>query len=155
MHTSVTEKLLTRIIAVGSGFTTVFIVSGSVTDPVNVTKQLSLGVTSAMAVGILALGGVHRAFLQSRTLWLFSGLFLASGLSSILMSASPISQGIYGSYGRNNGFLTYLLLVGLLLSTIVLSKRESISKLILWLILNLLFLLDLCSAVKQLECFRC
>jgi hypothetical protein len=135
MLTSDTEKLLTRIIAVGSGFTTVFIVSGSVTDPVNVTKLLSLGVVSALAVGVLVLGGIHRAFLQTKALWIFSGLFLASGLLSILLSDSPISQGLYGSYGRNNGFLAYFFLVGLLLSTLVLSKRESISRIVIWLII--------------------
>jgi len=121
MFTSGTEKLLARVIAVGSGFTTVFIVSGSVTDPVNVTKLLSLGVVSALAVGVLVLGGIHRAFLQTKVLWIFSGFFLASGLASILLSESPISQGLYGSYGRNNGFFAYLFLVGLLLSTVILS----------------------------------
>ncbi len=135
MLTSGTEKLLARFIAVGSGFTTVFIVSGSVTDPVNVTKLLSLGVVSALAVGVLVLGGIHRAFLQTKALWIFAGFFLASGLASILLSESPISQGLYGSYGRNNGFFAYLFLVGLLLSTMILSKRESISRLVLWLII--------------------
>jgi hypothetical protein len=135
MLTSATEKYLARIIAVGSGFTTIFIVSGSVTDPVNVTKMLSLGVASAMAFGVLTIGGLYRAFLQSRTLWVLAGLFILFALASVLMSVSPISQGLYGSYGRNNGFLTYFFLVGLLLSTTVLSRRESISKLVLWLII--------------------
>ncbi len=135
MLTSGTEKLLARVIALGSGFTTVFLVSGSVTDPVNVTKLLSLGVVSAMAVGVLVVGGVPRAFHQSKVLWMFAGLFLVSGLASILLSASPLSQGLYGSYGRNNGLLAYLFLVGLLLSTLVLSKRESISRIVLWLMI--------------------
>jgi hypothetical protein len=135
MLTSGAENLLARVIAVGSGFTTVFVVSGSVTDPVNATKLLSLGVVSAMAVGFLAVGGASHAFLQSKALWTLCGLFLASGLASIFMSASPISQGLYGSYGRNNGFLAYLFLVGLLLSTLILRRRESISRLITWLII--------------------
>jgi hypothetical protein len=129
-----TEKVLARIIAVGSGFTTVFIVSGSVTDPVNVTKLLSLGVVSAMAVGLLALGGFSRILRQAKVLWMFTGLFLTSGLASILVSTSPITQGLYGSYGRNNGLLAYLFLSGLLLSTAALNKRESISSIVVWLI---------------------
>jgi hypothetical protein len=52
------------------------------------------------------------------------------------VSASPISQGLYGSYGRNNGLLAYFFLAGLLLSTIALSKRESISRLVVWLIVS-------------------
>jgi hypothetical protein len=129
------EKTLARIVATGSGFTTIFIVSGSVTDPVNVTKLLTLGVVSSMAMSFLVLGGVTNFFREFRVLWTFCGLFLAGGLLSVLMSASPLSQGVYGAYGRNNGLLAYLFLVGLLLSTLVLSKRDSISRIIIWLII--------------------
>jgi O-antigen ligase len=129
------EKTLARIVATGSGFTTIFIVSGSVTDPVNVTKLLTLGVVSSMAMSFLVLGGVTNFFREFRVLWTFCGLFLAGALLSVLMSASPLSQGVYGAYGRNNGLLAYLFLVGLLLSTLALSKRDSISRIILWLII--------------------
>jgi hypothetical protein len=135
MLTSVTEKYLAQIVAVGSGLTTVFIVSGSVTDPVNVTKLLTLGVGSAMAVSLLVLGGLANFWHVSKTLWIFSALFLMSGIVSILMSASPITQGIYGSYGRNNGFVAYLFLAGLMLSTLAFTQRESFMKLIKWLII--------------------
>jgi hypothetical protein len=129
------EKNLARIVAIGSGFTTVFIVSGSVTDPVNVTKLLVLGVVSAMAAGLLMFGGAVGLFREYRVLLTLTGLFLGSGLTSVLMSSSPMSQGIYGAYGRNNGLLAYLFLAGLLLSTLVFTKRESISRLIKWLII--------------------
>lgn len=129
------EINLARIVAIGSGFTTIFIVSGSVTDPVNVTKLLTLGVVSSMAMSFLVLEGVTNFFRESRALWTFCGLFLAGGLLSVLMSASPLSQGVYGAYGRNNGLLAYLFLAGLLLSTVALSKRESISRIIVWLII--------------------
>jgi hypothetical protein len=135
MLSSATEKFLARIIAVGSGFTTIFIVSGSVTDPVNVTKLLALGVASAMAFGLILQGGLLHIIRESRTYWILAGLFLSSGLISIFTSNSPISQGMYGSYGRNNGLLAYLFLVGLFLATMALNKRESISRLITWLII--------------------
>ena len=118
----------------GSSLTTVFIVSGSVTDPVNVTKLLVLGVVSSMSFSLLLQSGLFGFVRQSRALWILSGIFLTSALASILLSDSPISQGIYGTYGRNNGFLAYLFLVGLFLSTLVLSRRESISRMIVWLI---------------------
>ncbi len=129
------EKNLARIVAIGSGLTTVFIVSSSVTDPVNVTKLLTLGVTSAAAVGLVLLGGLAGAFQKSRALWFLIAFFLSCGFVSVFLSASPISQGIYGAYGRNNGFLAYLFLAGLLLSTLVFTKRESVLGLIKWLII--------------------
>lgn len=134
MLTSVTEKYLAQIVAVGSGLTTVFIVSGSVTDPVNATKLVTLGVVSAMAVSLLVLGGIANFYRISKTLWTLSAFFLISGLASILMSASPLAQGMYGSYGRNNGFVAYLFLVGLMLSTLAFTQRESFTTLIKWLI---------------------
>jgi hypothetical protein len=134
MLTSTTEKFLARTIAIGSSFTTIFIVSGSVTDPVNVTKLLALGVVSAMAFGLILQGGLLHIIRESRTYWILAGLFLSSGLVSIFTSDSPITQGMYGSYGRNNGLMAYLFLVGLFLATLALNKRESISRLIVWLI---------------------
>jgi hypothetical protein len=134
MLSSSLEKYLSRVVAVGSSLTTVFIVSGSVTDPVNVTKLLALGVVASMAYSLILQGGLFGFIRQSWALWLFSGMFLASALTSILLSDSPISQGIYGVYGRNNGFLAYLFLVSLFLSTLAFSKRESISRMIVWLI---------------------
>lgn len=134
MLPSVLEKYLAQIVAVGSGLTTVFIVSGSVTDPVNATKLVILGVASAMAVGLLVLGGIANFCRSSKTLWILGAFFLISALASILKSASPITQGFYGSYGRNNGFITYLFLVGLMFSTLAFTQRESFTKLIKWLI---------------------
>lgn len=134
MLNSVTEKYLAQIVAVGSGLTTVFIVSGSVTDPVNATKLVTLGVVSAMAVSLVVLGGIANFYRNSKTLCILSAFFLISALASILMSASPITQGMYGSYGRNNGFVAYLFLVGLMLSAVAFTQRESFTKLIKWLI---------------------
>ncbi len=96
MLNSVTEKYLAQIVAVGSGLTTVFIVSGSVTDPVNVTKLVTLGVIAAMAVSLLVLGGIASFYRKSKVLWIVSALFLMSGLASVFMSSSPIAQGVSG-----------------------------------------------------------
>jgi hypothetical protein len=129
-----TEKLLAAIIAIGTCFTAIFVVSGSVTDPVNATKLLVLGVVAASAFGLVLVSGIKDALLQSRLLWVVSLTFLIAASVSVMFSGSPISQGIYGSYGRNNGLLAYLFLVGMLLSTAALSRAGSIKKLIDWLL---------------------
>jgi hypothetical protein len=41
-------------------------------------------------------------------------------LFSVVSSESPISQNLYGSYGRNNGFLTYLFLASIFVSALAL-----------------------------------
>lgn len=119
------ESSLVKVIAVGSALTSIFVVSGSVTDPVNAPKLLVLGVVASAAFGLLVNSGVTRAFEKSKLLWSLAGIFLASGLSSVLLSDSPTIQGFFGTYGRNNGLATYLFLIALLLSTATFSERES------------------------------
>lgn len=115
MFSNIAEKRLAQIVAVGTGFTTIFLLTSSVTDPVNVTKFVSLGITATIAFGILVGLGLRQIIKQSMVLWIFVLIFLVSALVSLVFSASPISQGIYGSFGRNNGFLTYLFLSLLIL----------------------------------------
>jgi hypothetical protein len=119
------ESSLAKVVAVGSALTSIFVVSGSVTDPVNAPKLLVLGVVASAAFGLVLNSGVTRAFEKSKLLWALAGIFLASGLSSVLLSESPAIQGFFGTYGRNNGLATYLFLVALLLSTATFSERES------------------------------
>lgn len=125
MLSAVSEKSLSRTIAFGTCFTTIFIVSGAVTDPVNLTKLLSLGFTASVAIGILVACGIRVASIQNRLLWTVVGIFLAASLMSVILSPSPFSQGMFGSYGRNNGFLAYLFLSALLLATASLSRVTS------------------------------
>lgn len=130
MSKSVSEDYLARVLSFGIFFTTIFVLSGSVTDPVNVTKLICLGVVGSIAFGILAASGIHKLISKSRVAWITSLLFIISSLNSVINSNAPVSQSFYGSYGRNNGFLTYLFLVFIFLSVSSLSDSNSI-KLIL------------------------
>lgn len=135
MLSNASEKVLARVLAVGAGFTTIFLVSDSVTDPVNVTKLLSLGVTAFIVLGIMIACGLKSLIESSLKLWIISALFLFFGLSSILFSKSPFSQGFYGSYGRNNGLLAYIFLVIVLLAAASLKNLGSLNKVIVALLI--------------------
>jgi hypothetical protein len=131
MLTSATEKLLAKVIAIGSGFTTIFVVSGSVTDPVNVTKLLSLGVASSIAFGLLISQNLGRTVKSNPAIWITSGLFLFAATASSVLSDSPWSQNFFGSYGRNNGLLAYFFLAAILLASSALSNRGSVRGIVL------------------------
>jgi hypothetical protein len=131
MLTSATEKLLAKVIAIGTGFTTIFVVSGSVTDPVNVTKLLSLGVASSIAFGLLISHNLGRTIKSNPAIWAISGLFLLAATYSALSSNSPFSQNLFGSYGRNNGLLAYFFLAAILLASSTLSNHGSIRGVVL------------------------
>jgi len=115
MLTLSSEKSLARFISVGAFLTTVLVLWGSVTDPVNTPKLFILGST-AFAAGAIALAMGGKELWRSSRLWLIGSiLFITFSISAIVNSSSPLEQNIYGTYGRNTGFITYLAL--LLIST--------------------------------------
>ncbi|CAN2171473.1 hypothetical protein MCEMRE249_00048 [Candidatus Nanopelagicaceae bacterium] len=130
MTVNLKEKLLSTILAVGAGFTTIFVVSGAVTDPVNAPKLLSLGIVSSLAVGVLISSGFASFLTESKFLAFTLSLFLFASLFSFFGSESPATQFLYGTYGRNNGWLTYFFLVLILASTSSLRNSQSLMKII-------------------------
>ncbi len=124
-----TEKTLARFLAVGSFVVTTLVVTGSVTDPVNVTKFVPLGAVAFSAFLILSHDKfrVVMGFGKSKIIILIC--FLLASINALIGSSAPISQSLYGAYGRNNGFLTYLFLLLVLVGSASLSKIESFKKL--------------------------
>jgi O-antigen ligase len=100
------HSVLATNLALGACAVTLFLLTGSVTDPVNATKLLILGglAISSLALVIQGLisGQVRRSWLD-----LLALMFIAWGLIAVMKSTSPFSQNIYGVYGRNTGWLTY------------------------------------------------
>jgi len=116
------EKNVTKILAVGLFVITVIVSAEGSTDPVNVPKFLLLGVFSCAGLGFL----VSTRFSGWKNPQLMAiALFLIFAAISVFRSSSPFVQNIYGMYGRNNGFLTYLFLSILLISSSVLIERHS------------------------------
>jgi len=130
MHEVMSEKLIARILSVGAALTTIFIVSDTVTDPVNAPKLVVLGVTGAAALGILFSRGILSFVKLNTPLVLLCSVFLLSMVIAVFSSDSPLSQNLYGSYGRNNGLFTYFFLVAILLSSQALSSPKSFESIV-------------------------
>lgn len=125
MLNSASEKVLARLLMFGSAFITVVVIANAVTDPVNVTKLLFLGPVGVGAFMILA---SNFRILADRTNGLATSLislFLLFSLNAVIQSDSPLSQNLYGSYGRNTGFISYLLFAFLFLAALVLRNARS------------------------------
>jgi hypothetical protein len=123
--TSTNESLLSRILGIGAAFTTVFLMTGSVTDPVNVTKFVSLGVVAFMATALILNKGGWKQVRDQKYLLALLLFFNLAALISTLVSELPLTQNLYGVYGRNNGFLTYLFLSLVLLTSLALKRQSS------------------------------
>lgn len=117
------EKLLTRILAVGAGFTTILVVTGTVTDPVNAPKLLSLGIVAFAGLFVLMFSNLKGVLVGYKAEVLAVSLFMISAINSVVWSQSPLSQSFYGVYGRNNGLLAYLSLSIVLICALTLSSR--------------------------------
>lgn len=130
MNVKTSEVKLSQILAFGGFFTAIFVFSDGVTDPVNVTKFLSLGITGGAVLGLLAYLKSAGFLSLNVPLVLISTLFLLFSLVSVFQSDSPLVQNLYGAYGRNNGFFTYLFLVVLLIGTSILREAKSYSRII-------------------------
>ena len=134
---------MAKLLFIGVPFTSMFLITGTVTDPVNVTKFLALGGVGFAALSLFLIRGFRSGFLVSRPVVILAGLFVVLSLLSIFTSDSPLPQNLYGVFGRNTGFLTYFFLVGLLLGALTLEKIESFKKLYLGLfftgVINVLY----------------
>jgi O-antigen ligase len=108
-----------------------FLVTGSVSDPVNVTKFLILGGIGTACLTVVFLKALSLLTSTQRAPLILSGLFISFSFVAVVFSQSPLSQNFYGVYGRNTGFLTYLFLVGIFLAATLLNKEESFKKLFL------------------------
>jgi O-antigen ligase len=130
MINQVAERTIARVLGFGSAFVAVIVVTGTVTDPVNVTKLFALGGVSAAAFGVLLAFGLPELWRNSKTLVVLIGLFLVSSLNAIINSTSPLVQNIYGVYGRNTAFVTYILLIFIILAAAVIRRQQGFEILI-------------------------
>lgn len=131
MINQIAERTIARVLGIGSGFVAIFIMTDTVTDPVNVTKLFALGGVAAAALAVLLTFGVQELWASSKALVIFVVLFLLTGINAIVNSEAPLTQNIYGVFGRNTAFVTYLLLVCIILSAAVL-RREASFKYLIW-----------------------
>jgi O-antigen ligase len=130
MINQVAERTIARVLGFGSAFVAVIVITGSVTDPVNVTKLFALGGVGAAAFGVLLAFGLPELWKNSKTLVLLIGLFLITSMNAIINSTSPLVQNIYGVYGRNTAFVTYVLLIFVILAAAVLRRAQNFEILI-------------------------
>lgn len=130
MSTVISEKLITKILSIGAALTTILIISGSVTDPVNTPKFVTIGVFGFASLAVL-LSSNHRSSLLQHKLPIFViVLFIASMTLAVISSESPISQNLYGSYGRNNGLLAYMFLASIFVAVLILRNSKNFESII-------------------------
>ncbi len=116
------ESLLSKILLIGPALVTLLVFTTGVTDPVNVNKLVAIGIVSCASIAILTIKSYRFIWTEHKFLVFALIGFLLASINSIIQSKSPITQQIYGVYGRNNGFFLYLFLLLIFIATLSAGK---------------------------------
>ena len=130
MFNKAAEKTTSLLILVGAPLTTLFLVTNTVTDPVNATKMLIAGgLGFALFFNFLSFN-LRTNFKVFMPLVLSVIIFIAAAINSVIQSQSPLAQNLYGAFGRNTGLITYLLLSFIALGALNLRENQNFKKII-------------------------
>jgi O-antigen ligase len=128
------EKTIAWFLFIGVPFATLFLMTESVTDPVNVTKLFATGCVGGGVFAIAAIYGSKEVWATSKALVVSTALFFAGAVNSIFASTSPSTQSLYGVFGRQTGFIAYVVLAMVMLSATLLRRKKSF-ELLVWALL--------------------
>jgi O-antigen ligase len=128
------EKTIAWFLFIGVPFATLFLMTDTVTDPVNVTKLFAAGCVGGGVFAIAFVYGMKELWASAKWLVVASVLFLAAGLNSILNSSTPMTQNLYGVFGRQTGYIAYIILVMVALGAALLRTKKSFD-LLVWALL--------------------
>ena len=128
------EKTISRFLFIGVPLTTLFLMTGSVTDPVNVTKLFAAGCLGGGIFAITIAYGFREIWATSKPLLFSVAFFLAASLNSIFNSEAPLTQNLYGVFGRQTGIIAYFVLIISMLGAMLLRTKKSF-ELLVWALL--------------------
>jgi O-antigen ligase len=124
------EKTISWFLFIGVPFATVFLMTDTVTDPVNVTKLFATGCVGGGVFAIAAVYGFKELWTSAKWLLIATGLFLIAVLSSVINSSAPLTQNIYGVFGRQTGFIAYLVLAMVMIGAALLRAKKSFDRMV-------------------------
>ncbi len=119
------EQPLSRILGYGATAVSVFVLWGVVNDPVNSTKHFLLGSVAISGLLIAIQWSFKLIWHDSKAILILSLLFIIFSMNAVMNSESPLSQNLFGNFGRNTGFMAYFFLVGILVATLGLRLKRS------------------------------
>lgn len=128
------EKTISWFLFLGVPFATVFLLVDSVTDPVNVTKLFATGCVGGGVFAIVIVYGLKELWRSAKWLVIATGIFFLAALNSVINSDAPLTQNIYGVFGRQTGLVAYLVLAMVMFGAALLRTKKSFDR-IVWALL--------------------
>ena len=123
------EKTIAKLLYIGVPTVTILVTSFANYDPVNVAKMMIAAGIGFSIWALVVKNNLLSLWSTNKPTYTSLGFFLAAGLLAILTSAAPLEQNLYGVFGRNTGFITYLGLSGILIGGTLLKNLVHYQKL--------------------------
>ena len=147
MAKTVTESKQASILAWGLFIITILVTDKIGTDTVNVGKMLALTITGFCLLPFIKLPS--RSSLLRQNSWFIAIVVLVTLIFiSMLTSENSFERGLYGAFGRNTGFLSYLSLSLLFIAATQLHSQVSFVRIQKALILAGFFNIIYCLLAK-------
>lgn len=134
MLNRVTESTLAKILYFGVPLTSVFILTGSVSDPVNVTKLMVAGILGFAALAVILFSSIPTLWQSTKIFLLAAILLVFTMLSASLTSPSAFVTNLYGISGRNTGLLAYFSFLALAAAAALLRVNVFFERLVIGLL---------------------
>lgn len=125
------KNFTANTLAVGSALITLFVMTNLNSDPVNAPKLALLGVLSGLTTPLIAFTLKLELDRKFSAFFIINCVFGVVIVATLFFANSPISQMLYGVYGRNTGVLAYLSCIVLGLSASQLDSRKQLERILL------------------------
>jgi hypothetical protein len=131
MFSKPTDNATAWLFFVGAPLATVFLMMSNVTDPVNAPKLFIVGGLAFSVFSILIFFNTREAIREYKLFLVLVLFFLVAAFNAVINSSLPLTQNIYGSFGRNTGLVAYLALSFIALGALNQRDLKSFHKVIL------------------------
>ena len=134
MNRGMAETYIRKYLVYAVAFVSVVVAPRLILDPINAPKMLLLFILSTAGIFLILphLGFYFKG--KAKVLLIFTGIYVLDLLLILFLSDADFGQQIFGTFGRNNGFLAYLGLMFVFLLGALTSNESSIRRFLLGLV---------------------
>lgn len=130
MVTLAEQKYIRGLIYVGAVAISLFLTPNFSSEPVDLPKLLLLATLGGALFSFLMLNLKMFAFKKFRVILILLGLLLLNFTFLLVNGAAPFNQQFYGTFGRNTGYIAYVSLILVFLSTQFLTSAKTVRNVI-------------------------
>jgi O-antigen ligase len=123
------KSQLSSLILWGAGVTSLAITPFSF-DPVNASKFATLCIFGFAIISVLLSDSEFRSNIENRNILIVSLLFVFVGLLAVTVTRNNLTQQIFGTAGRQTGYLTYVALVCFMLGSVKAASKLHVENLL-------------------------